>query len=130
MFKNIPCKKPYNISHFKQTSKFDNTYIMDKQTWHQCENTFFEYRNFVIHLVSFKGVKPCECSQCDKAFVKNYRLKRHMMMHTGEKLYHYTLCVKALSQDEALKILDKRYNSEKPYKCNQFNKACSGSDEH
>ena len=41
MFKNIPCKKPYNISHFKQTSKFDNTYIMDKQTWHQCENTFF-----------------------------------------------------------------------------------------
>ena len=52
-------------------------------------------------------------------------LKRHMYEHTGEKPYQCNQCDKAFSTHSDLKNHMYEHNGEKPYQCNPCNEAFS-----
>ena len=71
----------------------------------QCEMTFAVEKDFISHIITHTGDNSNQYSYCDKIFVSRKQLLSHLMIHSVEKPYKCRFCVKKISEKVSLRFI-------------------------
>eukprot|EP00347_Sterkiella_histriomuscorum_P012047 403370093 len=128
----LGCNKQYSKKTVLETHKRQKHNTNQNYTCPQvgCESLFFDKVSYRSHKRSHAQIKEFSCIKCFKNFTTNGHLRDHIKsVHDKTKDFKCTYhgCTDSFARHSVLIVHMRKHTGERPYKCNQCEKAFTES---